>query len=84
VNLELAKPRVFPMKQLYNFYFNMLLPWIGSTFSGHNSAYRYLPDSLRKFPDLEDLAKILENAGFRDVRFETRTAGIVAIHSAVK
>jgi demethylmenaquinone methyltransferase/2-methoxy-6-polyprenyl-1,4-benzoquinol methylase len=84
VNLELAKPRVFPMKQLYNFYFNMLLPWIGSTFSGHNSAYRYLPDSLRKFPNLEDLAKLLENAGFRDVRFETRTAGIVAIHSAVK
>lgn len=84
VNLELAKPRVFPMKQLYNFYFNMLLPWIGSTFSGHNSAYKYLPDSLRKFPDLEELAKLLENAGFRDVRFETRTGGIVAIHSAVK
>jgi demethylmenaquinone methyltransferase/2-methoxy-6-polyprenyl-1,4-benzoquinol methylase len=84
VNLELAKPRVFPMKQLYNFYFNMLLPWIGSTFSGHNSAYRYLPDSLRRFPDLEELATLLTNAGFRDVRFETLTGGIVAIHSAVK
>jgi demethylmenaquinone methyltransferase/2-methoxy-6-polyprenyl-1,4-benzoquinol methylase len=84
VNLELAKPRVFPMKQAYNFYFNMLLPWIGSTFSGHNSAYRYLPDSLRKFPDLEALAKLLEDAGFRDVRFVTKTAGIVAIHSAIK
>jgi demethylmenaquinone methyltransferase/2-methoxy-6-polyprenyl-1,4-benzoquinol methylase len=84
VNLELAKPRIFPMKQMYNFYFNMLLPWVGSTFSGHNSAYRYLPDSLRRFPDLEALAKLMHDAGFRDVRFDTRTAGIVAIHSAVK
>ena len=84
VNLELAKPRIFPMKQLYNLYFNALLPMVGTLFSGHNSAYRYLPDSLRKFPDLEALAKIMEDAGFRDVKWETRTAGIVAIHSAVK
>jgi demethylmenaquinone methyltransferase/2-methoxy-6-polyprenyl-1,4-benzoquinol methylase len=84
VNLELAKPRVFPMKQLYNFYFNVLLPLIGTLFSGHNSAYKYLPDSLRKFPDLEALAALMEEAGFQNVRWETRTAGIVAIHSGVK
>ena len=84
VNLELAKPRAFPMKQLYNFYFNMLLPLVGTIFSGHNSAYKYLPNSLRAFPDLEALAKIIEEAGFHDVRRETRTGGIVAIHSAIK
>jgi demethylmenaquinone methyltransferase/2-methoxy-6-polyprenyl-1,4-benzoquinol methylase len=84
VNLELAKPRAFPMKQLYNFYFNRLLPLVGTIFSGHNSAYKYLPDSLRAFPDLEALAKIIEEAGFHEVHWETRTGGIVAIHSAVK
>ena len=84
VNLELARPRAFPMKQLYNFYFNMLLPLVGTLFSGHNSAYKYLPDSLRKFPDLEALAKIMEDAGFHNIHWKTRTAGIVAIHSAQK
>ncbi len=84
INLELARPRRFPMKQLYHFYFDMLLPAFATAFSGHRSAYRYLPDSLRRFPDLEALAGIMEQAGFRDVKFETRTAGIVAIHSGIK
>ena len=84
VNLELARPRQFPMKQLYRFYFDMLLPAFATIFSGHRSAYRYLPDSLRRFPDLEALADIMKQAGFREVKFETRTAGIVAIHSGIK
>ncbi len=84
VNLELAKPRAFPMKQLYRFYFDSLLPLVGTLFSRHNSAYKYLPDSLRKFPDLEALGEIMTKAGFREVKWETRTAGIVAIHSAIK
>jgi demethylmenaquinone methyltransferase/2-methoxy-6-polyprenyl-1,4-benzoquinol methylase len=84
VNLELARPRPFPMKQLYHFYFDMLLPAFATAFSGHRSAYRYLPDSLRRFPDLEALADIMKQAGFRDPIFETRTAGIVAIHSGIK
>jgi len=84
VNLELAKPRRFPMKQLYAFYFNALLPATATLLSRHDSAYRYLPDSLRRFPDLEPLAKIMTDAGFHDAKWETVTAGIVAIHSAVK
>ncbi len=84
VNLELARPRKFPMKPFYRFYFDMMLPAFATVFSGHRSAYRYLPDSLRRFPDLESLAEIMRQAGFRDVKFETRTAGVVAIHSGVK
>ncbi|MDP4199249.1 MAG: bifunctional demethylmenaquinone methyltransferase/2-methoxy-6-polyprenyl-1,4-benzoquinol methylase UbiE [Bacteroidota bacterium] len=84
VNLELARPRVFPMKQLYRFYFDWLLPRLAKLFAGDESAYRYLPDSLRKFPDLEPLAKLIEDAGFRDVQFQTLTAGIVAIHSGIR
>jgi demethylmenaquinone methyltransferase/2-methoxy-6-polyprenyl-1,4-benzoquinol methylase len=84
VNLELARPRRLPMKQLYHFYFDIVLPAFATTFSGHRSAYRYLPDSLRRFPDLEALAKIMEAAGFRKVKWETRTGGIVAVHSGIK
>lgn len=84
INLELARPRVFPMKQLYKLYFDAILPTMASVMSKHNSAYRYLPDSLRKFPDLEPLADVMSNAGFRTVRWKTLTAGIVAVHIAVK
>lgn len=84
VNLELAKPRKFPMKQLYRLYFDAILPVTATLMSKHDSAYKYLPDSLRKFPDLEALAAIMEQVGFRTVTWETRTAGIVAIHVAVK
>ncbi|HEY3876238.1 MAG TPA: bifunctional demethylmenaquinone methyltransferase/2-methoxy-6-polyprenyl-1,4-benzoquinol methylase UbiE [Candidatus Kapabacteria bacterium] len=84
INLELARPRAFPMKQLYKFYFDLLLPKLARMFSGDRSAYRYLPDSLRRFPDLERLSAIMEEAGFHAVKWETRTAGIVAIHSGIK
>jgi demethylmenaquinone methyltransferase/2-methoxy-6-polyprenyl-1,4-benzoquinol methylase len=84
INLELARPRPFPMKQLYRFYFDIMLPKLARLFAGDRSAYRYLPDSLRKFPDLEALAQIMTDAGFSEVRFETLTQGIVAIHSGIK
>lgn len=84
INLELARPRRFPMKQLYKLYFDAILPAMATMMSKHNSAYRYLPDSLRRFPDLEPLADVMSKAGFRTVRWKTLTAGIVAVHIAVK
>jgi demethylmenaquinone methyltransferase / 2-methoxy-6-polyprenyl-1,4-benzoquinol methylase len=84
INLELARPRVFPMKQLYKLYFDAILPSMASVMSKHNSAYRYLPDSLRRFPDLEPLAEIMTNAGFKSATWKTLTAGIVSVHVGVK
>ncbi len=84
INLELARPRVFPMKQLYKLYFDAVLPSMASVMSKHNSAYRYLPDSLRRFPDLEPLAEIMTNAGFKSATWKTLTAGIVSVHIGVK
>lgn len=84
INLELARPRVFPMKQLYKLYFDAILPGMASMMSKHNSAYRYLPDSLRRFPDLEPLAEIITNAGFKSATWKTLTAGIVSVHIGVK
>jgi demethylmenaquinone methyltransferase/2-methoxy-6-polyprenyl-1,4-benzoquinol methylase len=84
MNLELAKPRMFPLKQLYGIYFNILLPFIAKLFTKHNSAYRYLPDSLRRFPDLEQLSAIMTEAGFASTEWKTLTGGIVAVHIARK
>jgi demethylmenaquinone methyltransferase/2-methoxy-6-polyprenyl-1,4-benzoquinol methylase len=84
INLELAKPRMFPMKQMYALYFNVILPITASLMSRHDSAYRYLPDSLRRFPDLEPLADLLKESGFSSAEWKTLTGGIVAVHIARK
>ena len=84
INLELAKPRTFPLKQFYRLYFERMLPFFARRVSQHNSADTYQPDSLRRFPDLEPLATLLAEAGFSEPSFETLTGGIVAIHTGVK
>ena len=54
VVLEFSKPVTFPVKQLYNFYFNNILPFFGKLVSKDNSAYTYLPESVKSFPDGEN------------------------------
>ncbi|MCD4737303.1 MAG: bifunctional demethylmenaquinone methyltransferase/2-methoxy-6-polyprenyl-1,4-benzoquinol methylase UbiE, partial [Bacteroidales bacterium] len=52
--LEFSKPKVFPVKQLYSFYFRNIVPMLGRIISGDLSAYTYLPDSVGTFPDGQD------------------------------
>jgi len=68
------------LSRLYDFYSRSILPTIGGWISGSKEAYSYLPESVRKFPGAEDLAKQMRDAGFTNVRFERMTAGIVALH----
>jgi demethylmenaquinone methyltransferase/2-methoxy-6-polyprenyl-1,4-benzoquinol methylase len=65
VILEFSKPRMFPFKQLYNFYFQYVLPRIGKTVSKDNAAYTYLPESVKAFPDGQDLVKRIFDIGFK-------------------
>ena len=60
VILEFSKPRVFPVKQLYNFYFHYITPTIGKIFSKDNSAYKYLPESVEAFPDGKKFTDLME------------------------
>ena len=60
VILEFSKPRTFPFKQVYQFYFKWILPKIGRLISKDNSAYTYLPESVNEFPDGKDFIGILE------------------------
>jgi demethylmenaquinone methyltransferase / 2-methoxy-6-polyprenyl-1,4-benzoquinol methylase len=53
---------------------------IGGWLSGDREAYIYLPDSVRKFPGPEELARAMREVGFGEVRFERMTGGIVALH----
>ena len=78
--LEFSQPPNRIFAALYNFYSRRVLPWIGGALSGNRDAYRYLPESVRKFPTPDELAEGMRRAGFADVRYEYMTGGIVALH----
>jgi demethylmenaquinone methyltransferase / 2-methoxy-6-polyprenyl-1,4-benzoquinol methylase len=82
--LEFSKPKRFPFKQLYNFYFKNILPFFGRLFSKDKSAYTYLPDSVMKFPDNEDFLKLLVQAGFSELKQVKLTGGVASIYTGFK
>jgi demethylmenaquinone methyltransferase/2-methoxy-6-polyprenyl-1,4-benzoquinol methylase len=57
---------------------------VGGMVSGSPDAYKYLPESIRKFPGAEDLAASMRRAGFSRVEFERMTGGAVALHRGFK
>ncbi len=57
-----------------------MLPVIGGMLTGAGDAYRYLPESIGKFPSAPALADQMGAAGFEDVRYEYLTGGSVALH----
>lgn len=82
--LEFSKPKKFPIKQIYNFYFNKVLPGIGKLVSKDSSAYTYLPESVNAFPDGEDFIKILNKIGYKDAVSLPLMFGIASIYKATK
>ncbi len=84
VILEFSRPRSFPFKQVYNFYFKTILPKLGSWISKDKSAYSYLPESVEAFPDGDAFIAILKEVGFKNVSCELLTFGISSIYIAQK
>ncbi len=80
VSLELCWPTVPVFKQLYYVYFNYLVPVIGRLGAGASGPYAYLPDSLKDFPDPDQLKSIFERAGLKNVRYFRLTGGVVCVH----
>jgi demethylmenaquinone methyltransferase/2-methoxy-6-polyprenyl-1,4-benzoquinol methylase len=78
--LEFSRPPNPLFARLYNFYARRILPWIGGALSGSRDAYRYLPESVARFPTAPELADDMRRAGFANVSFEYLTGGIVALH----
>lgn len=78
--LELSKP-VWPVfRQVYRFYFHRLVPVFGRIVQGVDGPYRYLPESVARFPDQEALAEIMREVGLKDVSYRNLTGGIAALH----
>ncbi len=84
VILEFSKPRTFPFKQVYQFYFKWILPKIGRLISKDNSAYTYLPESVNEFPDGKNFLGILEKTGFKQTECKPLTLGISSIYTGIK
>ncbi|MDQ6708428.1 MAG: bifunctional demethylmenaquinone methyltransferase/2-methoxy-6-polyprenyl-1,4-benzoquinol methylase UbiE [Acidobacteriota bacterium] len=78
--LEFSQPPNRAFAQIYRLYSRHILPLIGGALSGSRDAYSYLPESVRKFPSAEELARQMMGAGFHNVGFERMTGGIVALH----
>ena len=76
--LEITTPRGV-LAPFYRVWFDRVIPLLGRVLPG-GAAYTYLPASVRRFPVPEDLAAVLERAGFAEVRFRLFAGGIVALH----
>jgi demethylmenaquinone methyltransferase/2-methoxy-6-polyprenyl-1,4-benzoquinol methylase len=79
--LEFSQPVPGLFATLYTFYSRRVLPWIGGLITGSPDAYRYLPESISKFPDADQLADAMRRAGFTEVSFDRLTGGTVALHA---
>ena len=84
VILEFSKPRVFPVKQFYRFYFNYITPGIGKLFSKDARAYTYLPESVAAFPDGKTFTALMDKAGYKNTKCRPLAFGICSIYTGVK
>ena len=79
--LEFSSVDVPGLDRLYELYSFRVIPAIGRAVTGDAEAYRYLVESIRKFPAPTKFADMLRTAGLRRVSFERLTGGVVALHS---
>ncbi|MFV0290315.1 MAG: bifunctional demethylmenaquinone methyltransferase/2-methoxy-6-polyprenyl-1,4-benzoquinol methylase UbiE [Mangrovibacterium sp.] len=84
VILEFSKPKYFPFKQLYFFYFFRILPFFGKMISKDALAYTYLPKSVVSFPEDKEFLQILTRVGFQDVKQCRLSFGIATIYIGKK
>ena len=78
--LEITTPRGF-LRPFYRLWFDKIVPLLVGRVLRGGSAYSYLPASVRRFPGPEELAALLERAGFGDVSFRRLAGGIVALYT---
>lgn len=84
VVLEFSRPKQFLFKAAYNFYMKSLAPLLVSIFSKNKNAYRYLNDSVQRFPEGQQFIDILKNVGYLSTYSKTLTLGICSIYCGSK
>jgi len=82
--LEFSKVEVPGLDVLYDKFSFSVLPMLGEMVVGDGEAYRYLVESIRRFPPQAEFAKLIEAAGLAQVKIRNLSGGIAALHSAWK
>ena len=80
--LEITQPRGM-LRPFFSLWLDRLVPLAGKLLPG-GAAYSYLPASVRRFPAAEELAALLRQTGFTDVRFQLLAGSIVALHTGTR
>ena len=83
VFLELNRPTLWGFRHVFDWYFHTFAPLIGGLISGDRGAYEYLPRSVDRFEDVEDIGRIMGRAGLRDVQVRRLAFGSAVIHVGV-
>jgi len=84
VVLEFSKPKAPGIKQLYNVYMKIVAPTMGKLFSKNRNAYKYLDESIKKFPEGKNFTQILDSLGYRNTYCKPQSAGICSIYCGEK
>jgi demethylmenaquinone methyltransferase / 2-methoxy-6-polyprenyl-1,4-benzoquinol methylase len=79
--LEFSRVVIPLFDRLYDLYSFAVLPRLGQMVAGDGDAYRYLVESIRRFPAQDELAELMGAAGFEQVSYRNLTGGIAALHS---
>jgi demethylmenaquinone methyltransferase / 2-methoxy-6-polyprenyl-1,4-benzoquinol methylase len=82
--LEFSRVDMPLLDNLYAKYSDIVVPALGRTVAGDAEPYRYLVESIRKFPDQASFARMIEKAGFVRVQYRNLSGGIAAMHSGIK
>jgi demethylmenaquinone methyltransferase / 2-methoxy-6-polyprenyl-1,4-benzoquinol methylase len=82
--LEFSEVQVPMLDRLYDFHSFEVIPRLGQAIAGEDVPYRYLVESIRKFPNQERFAAMVREAGFERVSYRNLTGGVAAIHSGWK
>lgn len=82
--LEFSKPKKFPFKNIYRFYFKYILPGFGKLVSKDNEAYTYLPDSVEQFAEDAAFLNEMDKAGFKNNNQQRLTFGIATLYFGTK
>lgn len=84
VSLELTRPPSRLVRTVYYLYLLRIAPFVGGLISGQRGAYKYLPESIVRFPPPEKVKEIMEGAGLCQVTIHCLTLGAAVVHVGVK
>jgi demethylmenaquinone methyltransferase/2-methoxy-6-polyprenyl-1,4-benzoquinol methylase len=84
VVLEFSQPKMPGVKSMYNLYMKLICPNVGKLFSKNRNAYKYLDESIKKFPEGKNFTQILDNLGYSNTYCKPLSLGICSIYCGTK